>query len=113
MFPRQPLGLALLLTMAACGSSADGNATSRVTRTDSAGIDIVTNGGLDDLPASAIDGPPTQEILSDETGGPPLFEVTAVLPMQDNGLAVGVNGTKTVLIYDAEGQVMRLSLIHI
>ena len=96
----------LLLCAAACQSDGD-TPSDAVTRTDSAGIEVVTN--LTDpgsLPHRALALIPELDITSDEESGLLLFQVSAIEPLEGDRIAVGSSGTGTVLVFDGEGELI-------
>ncbi len=81
----------------ACGGS--GDAPTGITVTDSAGVEIVTNERtFAEVPLRTIADAFERE-LADEA----LYQVTAVLPGPDGGIYVGLNGSGSVLLFDAAG----------
>ncbi len=87
----------LSVALTACGESLD---TARVINSDSAGIEIVSNNRtFVEVPIRAIRDELESEIVDED-----FFGVTAIQPLADGRLAVGVSGSRSVLIYDAAGE---------
>ena len=96
----------LVLCSTACLS--DGEILSDVVlRTDSAGIEVVTNlADPGSLPRRALAPVPELDITSDEESGLLLFQVSAIEPLEGDRIAVGSSGTSTVLLFDGEGELI-------
>lgn len=87
----------LWVAAAACGESHD---EVDVITADSAGIEIVTNKRtFGEMPLRKVAVEFETEILDDA-----LYRVTAVQPLRDGRVAVSVNGSSSVLLYDAAGE---------
>ena len=74
-------------------------------RTDSAGIEIITY--LADplsLPLDTLPEPPVRVISTDDAGEIVLHRLTGVAPLRGGGVAVGSLGSKTVYIFDGQGE---------
>ena len=99
-----------LAVLALCSSAcqSDGETLSDVvTRTDSAGIEVVTNlTAPGSLPRRALALVPELDITGDEESGVVLFQVSAIEPLEANRIAVGSRGTGTVLLFDGEGKLI-------
>jgi hypothetical protein len=78
---------------------ADEPPSAALARADSAGIEIVSNHApLATLPVLAVSSSPSIEFGSDPTG-PTLYDVRAVVLLGDGSVAVGNNGSKSVVVF--------------
>lgn len=80
----------------ACAGEA---AQSGVTVADSAGVSVVTNERtVEQAPLRSLTPEVAREIVDDV-----LFQVSAIRPLPDGTVAVGVNGASSVVLFDAGG----------
>jgi len=98
--------LALLAGGAGCGGP---GAPAAVTVRDSLGVTIVENGEaqLEQTATLGVSQGPVLSIETTEAGTFVLHEVRAVVPLPGGGWAVGNEGTGQVLLFDAEGGLVR------
>lgn len=97
---RRSAAAAPVLALAACAEASIGPP---LTVTDSLGVTVVENGRtFADVPLRALPVDREREIVDDA-----LYQVTAIRPLPEGIVAVGVSGSASVLLYDANGQRVR------
>jgi len=81
---------------------------SEAERTDSAGVEIVSNfRESESLPRYQTSTAPLLQISSENYFGPPLYRVTDVVPLPNGGLAVASAGSHSVLVFGPAGDFVR------
>lgn len=91
-----------------CVGCSEATPTVDVTRTDSAGVEIVANGPrrLAAIPEWHLSSSPSLEIQSTEEGEVVLFRVVGVTRTESGGVAVLNGGSNEVLLFDRHGQMV-------
>lgn len=96
------VSIVLTLAFIGCGSGSD--QPDSVTRTDSAGIELVVNAThISSLPRRSVDATPVVEIMSGGGADVVLFQVTDIAPMQGGLVAVGVSSSGQVYLFEPDG----------
>lgn len=101
---------ALVVALAGAGCDASGPAADRTVVRDSAGVTIVENGPLADLPACAVDPAPTVSIgRARGEDAYQLYRVFGARRLSDGRIAVVNQGSQELRLYDADGRFLRAS----
>lgn len=101
---------ALAWLISACGDDGVATSSETVLRTDSAGVEVITN--LVETYALRVDsvgGEPVLVIRPDEQGEVVFHRIAGVVPLEGGGVAVGSHEPRTVYVFDREGD-LQLSL---
>lgn len=103
---RMAAGVLLLAALGACGGSSAASRRDTVRAADSAGVRIVTNlsGSIDSADVWFLSDTPVAGFGSEPDGDVTLSDVTAVRPLGDGRVAVGMNRPPRVLLLGPGGR---------
>lgn len=98
-------GLAMVTAVAAWSGCGESTEAGYLSVADSAGIRVATNlpGSVDAAEGWALGSEPVAEIGAGASPEVPLYEVSAVTPLADGGVAVGTESPPQALVFDAAG----------
>lgn len=94
----------LTWSMSACADDGVATSSGTVLRTDSAGVEVITNlVATDALPVDTVREAPILVLRPDERGDVVFHRIRAVVALEGGGIVVGSHEPRTVYVFDREG----------